>query len=376
MKRVLWFGFYKPDYARNKVLISGLRANGVEVVECNVDVRKCDKWGKYRKLWHQARALSGERWDAVIVAFPGLNAVWLARLLFRAPIIHDAFMSFYQMEIEDREACKRQSLRALTLYLSEWLAIRLATLTLLDTRQHIDYFVRTFKADPDKFIRVPVGSDDAVYRPGTVAGNDGIFTVEFHGTYIPLQGVDVILRAAKELERDVDIKFRLIGRGQTYQKMKQLAESLSLSNVTFLDPIPPVSVNGPSLVRELQAADVVLGIFGTGRKTQMVVPNKVYEGLACGRPVITADTPAIREFFVPGKDLMVVSAGDAPALADAIRRVKKDPAERSALAAHGLSAYRSAFTPRKIAAGLISGLDTRFNAVPPPTAKDNIPSMR
>ena len=32
--KILYFGFYDPNYARNSVLISGLRQNGVEVIEC------------------------------------------------------------------------------------------------------------------------------------------------------------------------------------------------------------------------------------------------------------------------------------------------------------------------------------------------------
>jgi hypothetical protein len=33
---ILYFGNYNPNYSRNRVLIRGLRENGVKVVECNV----------------------------------------------------------------------------------------------------------------------------------------------------------------------------------------------------------------------------------------------------------------------------------------------------------------------------------------------------
>ena len=52
-------------------------------------------------------------------------------------------------------------------------------------------------------------------------------------------------------------------------------------------------------------ADACLGIFGTSPKARAVIPNKVYDALACARPVITADTPAIAELLRPDVEVMV-----------------------------------------------------------------------
>ena len=49
----------------------------------------------------------------------------------------------------------------------------------------------------------------------------------------------------------------------------------------------PSGNEGPALVA---GHDVCLGIFGTGVKAQLVVPNKVYQGAAAGCAVVTSDT--------------------------------------------------------------------------------------
>jgi glycosyltransferase involved in cell wall biosynthesis len=82
-------------------------------------------------------------------------------------------------------------------------------------------------------------------------------------------------------------------------------------------------------------ADVCLGIFGTSAKAQRVIPNKVYDALACARPVITADTPAIRELLQPDDQVIVCPPGDPESLADAIALMHADGALRSSIASRG-----------------------------------------
>jgi glycosyltransferase involved in cell wall biosynthesis len=68
-----------------------------------------------------------------------------------------------------------------------------------------------------------------------------------------------------------------------------------------------------------------------------VLPNKVFQALACGAPVITADTPAIRELADDAQ--LLVPPGDPRALADAVRLLATDSALRADISARGLMAY-------------------------------------
>src|SRR5690606_7752009 len=107
------------------------------------------------------------------------------------------------------------------------------------------------------------------------------------------------------------------------------------------------------LRREIAAADVCLGIFGTSDKAASVIPNKVFQVLAAGRPLITRDSPAIRELVEHDmQDITLVPSGDARSLADAIMRWQRQrpvPDVRR-------GELRAAITPRAVGEQLLDVL--------------------
>src|SRR5438270_794225 len=85
---------------------------------------------------------------------------------------------------------------------------------------------------------------------------------------------------------------------------------------------------------------VGLRTFGTSGKAQRVIPNKAFQALACGTPLVTADTPAARELLADGENALLVPPGDAEALANALRRLVAEPALAQRLSEGALAAYR------------------------------------
>jgi glycosyltransferase involved in cell wall biosynthesis len=104
------------------------------------------------------------------------------------------------------------------------------------------------------------------------------------------------------------------------------------------------------------AADVCLGVFGRSEKAARVVPNKVYDALACGRPVVTADTPGARGLLHHGETALLTPAGDGDGLAAALRRLLEE-GERGRLGAAALRLYRRELTPSAVARTLLAALD-------------------
>ena len=108
------------------------------------------------------------------------------------------------------------------------------------------------------------------------------FTCIYTGAHGPANGLDLLLDAAAELQDDrVDIV--LVGTGPSKGDLQARALELSLSNVRFLDPIPKSQI--PQLLAAADAgvhvlADVPLFRYG-------VSPNKVFDYLACGLPMVT-----------------------------------------------------------------------------------------
>jgi glycosyltransferase involved in cell wall biosynthesis len=93
------------------------------------------------------------------------------------------------------------------------------------------------------------------------------------------------------------------------------------------------------LPAELHRAGCALGIFGTTGKAQRVIPNKAFQALACGTPLVTADTPAARELLANGDNALLVPPGDPEALAGAVRELAADDELTRRIAAEGRATY-------------------------------------
>lgn len=327
--RVLYFGSYNPDYSRNGVLITGLRRNGVEVIECRDDSPGIRKFINLFKKHRQLR----NRYDVMVVGFLGQQIMPFAKLISRKPIIFDAFLSLYDSNVFDRKTVKRGSARAFYYWILDWLSMRLADIVLFDTDQHIKYASEEFGINRNKFRKIWIGARDDIFYPMSKPTSDR-FLVVFHGSFIPLQGIGYILKAAKICEKD-GVSFLIIGNGQKKKEMLKLSGELDLKNVKFLDFIRP-----EPLRKEIAQADVCLGIFGDTQKTQRVIPNKVYECLAMQKPVITADTPAIRELFNEN-EMMLVKVANPESLASAIIYLKKNPELMEKIAVNGFNKFKN-----------------------------------
>jgi glycosyltransferase involved in cell wall biosynthesis len=85
-----------------------------------------------------------------------------------------------------------------------------------------------------------------------------------------------------------------------------------------------------------------------------VIPYKVFDALAVGKPVLTADTPAIREALVPGQDVVTCPSGNGAALAEAIEALGRDPEHRRAIAENGHRVFRVRFSLDAITRDLVT----------------------
>jgi len=311
---ILYFGTYNSEYPRNKTLIKGLRENGVDIVEIN---GRAHSFLKYLNVFF--RFLKNKnKFNAMIVGFPGQESMFLAHLLTNKPIIFDTFTSHYGGHILDRQKFSRNSLQAGWYRWIDKKSVELSDVAILDTNAHIDFFVEEFDLPRERFRRIFVGADSNVFYPRDIKKNTDKFLIHFHGNYIPLQGVEYIIRAAKLLEKE-NIMFNMIGRGQDYKKSRKLAEKLQVKNINFIDRIPY-----EELPNYINMADVSLGIFGNTLKTELVIPNKMFEAIACAKPVITSDTRAVKELFFDRENALFCSKANPIDLADKILELKRN----------------------------------------------------
>jgi glycosyltransferase involved in cell wall biosynthesis len=72
-----------------------------------------------------------------------------------------------------------------------------------------------------------------------------------------------------------------------------------------------------------------------------VIPNKAFQALACGTPLVTAASPAAAELLIHGESALLVPAGDPVALAAAVRRLAGDAQLARRLSEGGHATYRA-----------------------------------
>jgi glycosyltransferase involved in cell wall biosynthesis len=212
-----------------------------------------------------------------------------------------------------------------------------------------------FNFPRDKIDTVFVGSNNKLFPPAESIPQDMPFRVLQFGTYIPLHGLDTIIRAAKILEKDKEIKFKVVGRGQLEEEIKGLAKDLESANLEFSDWVPV-----EELYRLIADSHVCLGIFGTTEKTKRVIPSKAFDTLAVGTPLVSGDTPAMREAFTNKENILIVPLNDHEALAKAILELKEDPELRKKIATGGHKLYRDIFTPEALGKQFIEVLKKHF----------------
>ena len=333
--RVVYFGTYERSYPRNAQVISCLRRAGVDVIERHVPVweGREQKWSAgaaaaLRLAAAQARLLrrSHDSFDALLVGYPGHFDIPAARRAAgKRPLVFNPLVSLFDTLVSDRGRFEARSLPARALAAIDRGALRAADRVVADTAANAAFLAKLAQLDSARVEVCFVGAEERLFTPGWRTPDR--FTCLFVGKLIPLHGLETILAAAR---RAPELRFRVVGSGQ----LEPLARAAP-PNVDWTPWLPY-----ERLPAELHGAGCALGVFGISGKARRVIPNKAFQALACGTPLVTADTPAARELLVDGESAMLVPPGDADSLVKALRSLASDAALAQRLSAGGLAAYR------------------------------------
>jgi glycosyltransferase involved in cell wall biosynthesis len=283
------------------------------------------------------------RYDHIFVGFYGHLLMLPVGTLARTPILFDAFLSTYDTLCFDRKIFPPDSIRGRFAFWLDRTACQMANQVLLDTPQHIDYFVDTFNLSREKISSLPVGCNEDLFYPKHHINNNE-FQVLYYTTYLPIHGVDVVIQAAALLKNDKHIRIRLIGNGIGYRRIRQIAEENKINNVDFLPSIPLTQ-----LPDKIAHADLCLGgHFQNSEKASRVIPGKIYQMLAMARPVVASDSPANRSLLTHEETAYLCSPADPESLADAILTLSQDVKMNEALARNGRLLYEKTCSERVI----------------------------
>lgn len=338
--RVCFFGTYRENYVRNQVMIHGLLSQGVIVDECHaslwhsVEDRVEQASGGWRNPKFWLRVLRAylklllthtqtPTYDVMLVGYPGQFDVFLGRLLSwwrRKPMALDILMSLHLIA-EERGLTEKSPFTGKLIFFLEKIGLKLPDLLITDTPEYREYYCHKYRLSPGKFSLVPLGVDDRIYYPRTeLQPPTHYFRVLYYGTFIPLHGVETMIRAAALLKDHSDIRFDFYGDGQERLKAMQLAQGLKLKNVRFCGWI-----DKEKLPDEIAKSHVCLGVFGTTKQSKCTIQNKIWEGMMMQRPVITGDAETIRQELTHKQHVLLVERANPQALARAILLLKTTP---------------------------------------------------
>jgi glycosyltransferase involved in cell wall biosynthesis len=261
--------------------------------------------------------------DVLVVGYPGQLDLLAAKRAARGkPVVFNPLVSLWDTWVSDRARFTAGSAAGRVLARLDRAAFRGADLVVADTEQSAAFFAELAGLPRAHFEVCLVGAEERVFHPGWTPAKSFLFV----GKLIPLHGLETILAAARLVP---ELTVTIAGGGQ----LASLLESRP-SNVEWIPWIEYEQLGGA-----YRAAVCALGIFGTSQKAARVIPNKVFQAMACGTPVITADTPAARELLADEESALLVPPGDPEALAAALRRAATDSQLLTRIGAGGRRAY-------------------------------------
>ncbi len=353
MRVLVWGreGNYGPDYPRNRVVFAALRALGHEVV-----------------LFRPILSFTADI-EYTLRRLPQPDIIWVPCFRQRdvaaasryarrhnIPLIFDPLISAWDKRVHEREKFSADSAKAQRLLAWERDIFARADVIIADTTGHADFFHETLGVPRDKLVVVPVGAEEElfVHAPWVAKPASEPLEAVFFGTFIGLQGVDHLVEAIGRYagnSANPPLRFRLLGDGPL-----RAACEARMAEFRRTNPALDVAFEGWRPLAELPArlarADFFFGIFGTTAKAQRVIPNKVYQALAMGRPVLTAATPAFVEALRQDEEhgLFWCRPGDPDDIARALARLvaRRQALPELAVAARGT--YDALYSRRSVQA--------------------------
>jgi glycosyltransferase involved in cell wall biosynthesis len=348
---VCYLGPFDPDLTRNRVIIKGLLQNKVELVLCNTIASK-----KRVIDWMKVLKYLRSKYDVIMIGARGdyynQPLVPIVKSLTKTPVVFDSMLTLYETQVVDRQTVGLGSFKANIWQLLDDLALRRADLILSDTEAHLKYYSNFYGESITKFRRVLIGTDDDVFYPREIQKENDDFLVMYWGNYIPLHGIENIVKAAKLLEDHTDIKFELRGSGQMYKSCLTMSKTLGLRNISFNNKWVPAE----KLPVCIAKADVTLGNFGNSQKAKRVITCKAVDSIAMGKPLITGDSPAAREVFTHLCNCYLVPMAHPQALANAILELKNNENLRRKIGQNGYRLFKERLSPKIIGRQLKSDL--------------------
>jgi len=221
---------------------------------------------------------------------------------------------------------KNRFLIWLSTVFEEWFYCNATAISTISDRMRSRLIQRGFPAEKITFIPTGVTLEgDENVRPDLAwraeHGLEGQMLAVYTGAHGPSNGLQYIIEAAEHLRGETWMRFVLIGYGSDKARLEAETQRRGLTNVLFLPPVPKARIPGI-----LKACDATLAVYEVIAGSDYDFPNKYFEYIAAGIPLITNVPPA--EFWYHTKQWdcgILVDPNRPEELAQAMRDLKANP---------------------------------------------------
>lgn len=308
--------YYSPNYIRTTTLVKALQAiDSIKLYQARNSFTGIFRYAQ--TIWKLVVVRVKSNPDVYILGFRGYEFFWVIRLItYGKVLIFDHMMSPYDSMINETEKIRKHSALAKLVFAYERSILLASDQILTDTDLHQKYFQDIFQLPSKKIVTVPVGADEELFYKSNSLPLDTKppkFEVLYYGSFLPLHGIDIILRAAMVL-RETSIHFTLIGGNRI--DLSDFYKMIEENNIYNVNHIPWVEFD--ELPVYISQSDLGLGgPFGNTGQGRRVITGKTFQFLAMAKPVIVGeiDTDCGFEDKV---NCLIVPQGDVSALVEAI----------------------------------------------------------
>lgn len=183
--------------------------------------------------------------------------------------------------------------------------------------------------NPKTTTYLPTGFDADVFYPLTkeqklldqfdIKKNNRV--ILFAGTLYNFSGLDVLLKYfGTHLKENKNIKFLIIGHGQQEESLKKIIKQYNLEKFVILTGF----IDYSELNKYINLADICINPFKINKITDIIFPSKIYQYLACGKPVIATKLKGLLDLFPKSQNnVHYFNLNHPKEFFDLTRRIKK-----------------------------------------------------
>lgn len=336
--------YHEPDYVRARVLRAAVA--GVPGVESIIIKNKRRNALRYAEvLWRMLRVKYREKPAAFLITFRGQEILPFALLIAgRTPVWFDEFIvpSAYARLENHRQTFKKRMIRTV-FRLSEPLyraSLRHCQVIFSDTPSHAELGAKMSEVNLSKYVAVPVGTDETVFKPKDNTKKTEPFQVFYYTTDMqPLHGISYVLDAAERLAGDRRIKFLLVGGKKPMEQAVATAVERG-ARIEYRRWVP-----FDELAKVMRESGVSLGgPFGGTPQAGHVVTGKTYQSLACGVPTIIGYNDDTAAMFIDHENALIVRQKSPESLVDTLIWAIEHPVELQRIGDKGRALYERNFS--------------------------------